>query len=198
MDLGRGRSQMRHHTCMFGPNEQQPAVALLVSLSCLRFVPPLAYAISCICRRPKLISAGEPGMPKIVGFQLDEILALSSMRIKLNSDPEDKDFRQPQKLTRALRVRFMQFSSLVAHGNLQMSPTLPPDLAYSKACGLPCLSTVVLLSTCSCRPVHTVPSKVRVRSGRRKHGIDVAAQDHLCAPVRLLHVVLCISFAYPL
>ncbi len=95
--------------------------------------------------------AGEPGTPKIVGFQLDEILALSSMRIKLNSDPEDKDFRQPQKLTRALRVRFMHSSSLEAHVNLQMP--WGPDLAYSAACGLQWLSVVVLSCPCACRPM---------------------------------------------
>lgn len=56
-------------------------------------------------RRPKLCAATEEGTPKIVGFQLDEVLALSSMRIKLTTEPGDKDFRQPQKLIRALRVR---------------------------------------------------------------------------------------------
>lgn len=39
-----------------------------------------------------------------MGFQLDDVLALSSMRIKLTSGPDDKDFKQPQKLLRALRV----------------------------------------------------------------------------------------------
>ena len=48
----------------------------------------------------------DEGTPKIVGFQLDEVLALSSMRIKLTTEPNDKDFKQPQKLVHALRVRY--------------------------------------------------------------------------------------------
>lgn len=61
-------------------------------------------ANSPVFRRPRLCAATEEGTPKIVGFQLDEVLALSSMRIKLTTEPGDKDFRQPQKLIRALRV----------------------------------------------------------------------------------------------
>lgn len=60
-----------------------------------------------------MLPAGEPGTTKIVGFQLDEVLALSSMRIKLTAEPEDKDFRQPQKLMRALRVRMTFPSSIM-------------------------------------------------------------------------------------
>ncbi|KAK9827440.1 hypothetical protein WJX74_002542 [Apatococcus lobatus] len=61
-------------------------------------------AVGNIMGRPRLCAASEQGTPKIVGFQLDEVLALSSMRIKLTTGPDDKDFRQPQKLVQALRV----------------------------------------------------------------------------------------------
>ena len=57
-----------------------------------------------VFRRPRLCGAIEEGTPKIVGFQLDEVLALSSMRIKLTTEPNDKEFKQPQKLIHALRV----------------------------------------------------------------------------------------------